>query len=71
MTLDEAIKANETLAIDLEASGQDRLAKAVKLGREALKMWGQVRENGRWPASTRLVGETFIPESVGKLPSDE
>ena len=68
MTLEEAIEKLKFMHNDNDLEGEQN---ALKLGIEALKMWKEVRKEGRWPASTRLPGETYIPENVGILPSDE
>ena len=44
---------------------------ALRLGIEALKFFKDLQDRGALPPGTRLPGETYIPESVGKLPSDE
>ena len=44
MTLEEAIKNNAELEIELDACGQERQAKGVRLGIEALELIKNVRE---------------------------
>ena len=58
MTIDEAIKANEHLAIELDSNGQDKLAKGVRLGIEALKRIPTTREQHLFQCWMLLPGET-------------
>lgn len=71
MTLEEAIKLNNELLRTGNYDVDPKFTKAIKLGIEALKFrqrWEARRAQTKFPL---LPGETYIPESVGKLPSDE
>lgn len=71
MTLEEAIKFNKETKRDLRVKDSFLSAKALQLGIEALEFFKDLRDRGALPPGARLPGETYIPQSVGKLPSDK
>ena len=66
MTLEEAIEYQEA-----DKSGVVFNQQARQLGIEALKAVILERETYAFERIPTLPGETYIPQSVGKLPSDE
>ena len=62
MTLEEAIKNNAELEIELDACGQERQAKGVRLGIEALEREQLFRQ--------RLI-EMKCAQDIELLPSEE
>lgn len=71
MTLEEAIKELEDHSELILVAKNPGLRNAMRLGIEALKRLQEGRKNGHMFARKKLLGETYIPRSVSKLPSDE
>jgi len=71
MTAEEAIKIQERPQFGATWPLPRLEIEATKLGIEALKFFKDLRDRGALPPGTRLPGETYIPQSVGKLPSDK
>ena len=66
MTPEEAIKY-----LEADKSGVVFNQQARQLGIEALKRLQKCRKAGYKFYCQLMPGETYIPESIGKLPSDE
>lgn len=77
MLLDEAIEQNKQWLKEHPHLGAAKGFKAlppyeaIQLGIEALEEIKRARDNGYRFLAVKLPSETYIPESVDRLPSDE